>query len=1271
MTLFAPTHNVGSYDNEPFGGEMRLFHEDVAHRCRQVAICALLAVIALVARAPIAAAQTDVIRGRVTTIEGLPLPNVRVTATSIPGNVTREARTNNTGGYQISFPGGPGDYIMGFALIGYGFRQFEIKRLVDEDVLVADAKLSVVQLDTVVTTASNQQRVSRNSQTPDVSGTEQQINTNNLPPEMQGDIAAMAASLPGVMLIPGLDGQPDGFSVLGLGADQNNVTLNGMQFGANNLPRDAQISTSLTTSPYDGSRGGFSGANFNIRTASGSNFRTRGTSLVLNTPSLEWTDRAAQAVGTEFSQVSLGGILSGPISYNRSFYNISYQLGRQSRDNQTLLNTSALGLQTAGVAQDSVAQLFNALRARGVPMNAVGAHNSRLSDNGSVFGAIDFSPPNSTTGQSVGLTFNAGWGRQSPAFGGATWLPEASGDRTNWNGGLQARHSGYLGNTLSESQAGFSVAHNNGSPYLALPAGHVRVNSDLPDGASGVSDLVFGGNQSLSSTSQSVTGSVQNVLSWFDNANKHRIKLSSEIDYSGSSQNLASNLLGTFNYNSLSDLAAGAPASFTRTLSSYQRSVGMVAAGASIGDSYRKNPDLQIQYSLRVDGAHFLSTPTFNPDIDRVFGRRNDHLPNPITFSPRIGFSKTLGQAPEIFAFTGAARAPRAVVRGGIGVFANNPSVGLVSSALDNTGLPSGAQQIVCVGPAAPIPNWAAYVNDPSAIPTTCADGTAGTPFAAVAPNVVVVSPNYHPQRSVRANASWNGSILDARFSAGVNATYSLNLNQQRSFDLNFNPTTRFSLDDGRPVFAQIGNIVPTTGAIAPGDARVSSSYTRVTEIRSDLESRSAQLSFTLAPIPHGPTKFSWSGSYTFTNVREEVSGFSSTADNPLATYWANSAQGPHQFTYNLRYNFLNAVAISWSGNFRSGSAFTPIIAGDVNGDGYSNDRAFVYSPNAAGDTALASGMRQLLANTSAGTRDCLEKQLGHIASRNSCRGPWSSSASLSLTLDRAKFRMPQRANVSFSLNNPMGAADLAVNGSGHLKGWGQSVSPDPSLLYVRGFDPTTKRYVYEVNQRFGATRPDLIVLRSPVVFTTSLRFDVGAMRERQSLALQLGIGRTLPGARYPEALFRSSGVNSVSNPMLVIIRQQDSLHLTTVQADSIAAMNRRYAYRSDSLWAPIARYLATLPSTYDEGEAFDRFIHARRAQIDMLSKLAPTIRGLLTAEQLRKLPQLTLNTLDPLYLASVRDGTSLYVGGGSPFFGIPLGIGGAEFMVVQAAAIR
>src|SRR5688572_6994834 len=309
--------------------------------------------IALALSASSLAAQTDVIRGRVTNSEGLPLAGVRVTATSIPGSVTREVRTSDKGQYQIAFPGGPGDYIMGFALIGYVFRQFEIKRLADEEVLIADARLSVIQLDTISIVAPVQQRVNRNSQTPDVSGTERAISPSNLPPELQGDIAAMAASLPGVLLLPGLDGAPDAFSVLGLGADQNSVTLNGMQSNTSGLPRDAGITSSLSTSPYDPSRGGFSGGNFNIRSRPGSNFKSRGMSLVGTAPQMQWTDRAAQALGNDYTNLSLGGMASGPLKLNKSFYNVSFQLGRQSRDNASLLNTSRLGLQTAGVAMDS------------------------------------------------------------------------------------------------------------------------------------------------------------------------------------------------------------------------------------------------------------------------------------------------------------------------------------------------------------------------------------------------------------------------------------------------------------------------------------------------------------------------------------------------------------------------------------------------------------------------------------------------------------------------------------------------------------------------------------------------------------------------------------------------------------------------------------------------------------------------------------------------------------------------------------------------------
>src|SRR5205814_3945712 len=102
-------------------------------------------------------------------------------------------------------------------------------------------------------------------------------------------------------------------------------------------------------------------------------------------------------------------------------------------------------------------------------------------------------------------------------------------------------------------------------------------------------------------------------------------------------------------------------------------------------------------------------------------------------------------------------------------------------------------------------------------------------------------------------------------------------------------------------------------------------------------------------------------------------------------------------------------------------------------------------------------------------------------------------------------------------------------------------------LLYVRGFSAPENRFVYEVNKRFGATRPQLITLRTPVTLTASMRFDLGATRERQQLIQQMNTGRHTPGTRMQEQSFRSMGTSGVGNPMSNILRQQDSLRLTAV----------------------------------------------------------------------------------------------------------------------------
>ncbi len=1225
-------------------------------------LAALVASLLAFAVSPLAAdaQQADVIRGRITGPDSLPIQGATVSAVSISGNVTRNARTDRNGRFTIAFPGGEGDYMVTVMLLGYAPKRFEVKRVADEEILLADARLTTMGalLEDVNVTAQRA-RVPRTGDEPppDVSGTEQAISNAAVPADLLGDLAAMAATLPGVQAATGADGQ-DGYSVLGLGADQNNSVLNGMSFGGSSLPRDAAVSSSLTTSTYDVSRGGFSGAQMNLRTRSGSNFITRGVSLNLDAPQLQWTDRAARSLGQEYSNFSIGGAMSGPISFNKSFYNVSYQLGRRSSDLFSLLTTGPDGFQAAGIAPDSVARAIALLQARNIPLNA-GAPGSRVGDQGALFGSIDIAPPSSSSGQAVNFSFNGNWNRQRPLGGQATELPSYSGERINWRGGLQGRHSGYFRNViLTETSLGFGVTRNHSTPFLEMPAGIVRVNSDLEDGTRSLQPLYFGGNQRLNSSQQTTTTNFLNQLSWFSVNNKHRAKLTSELRFDTNEQESANNTLGTFTFNSLNAYEQNRPATFSRELGERNRNVGQMVAGFSLGDAYRRTDRLQIQYGVRLDVNRFTSRPELNQKIESLFGVRNDVVPNNIYFSPRVGFSWSYGNAAQVAGFEGAARRPRAVVRGGVGVFQNTPSTNLIASAIDNTGLPGATQQLLCVGAAAPAPDWEAYAADPGSIPTQCAAGAAGTTFANAAPNISLFSSNYSSPRSIRSNLQWSSPILSNRFNFMVEGTYSLNLSQQGTTDLNFGGVERFSLTDeaGRPVFVQPGSIVPASGAVAPQGSRLFTEFSRVTAFDSDLRSESRQLSMRLSPVRFSPN-FNWSLSYVLSDVREQVRGFANTAGNPLTTEWAKSGfNSRHQIVYNVGYNFFDFVRMSWFGSFRSGAPFTPMVAGDVNGDGYSNDRAYIFDPAATADAELSTAMRNLLDDGSHEARACLAGQLGALADRNSCRGPWFSTASMSITLNPLKVRMPHRSSLSFSLSNPLGAADLLMNGSGKLNGWGQPAPVDHALLYVRGFDPSAQRFRYEVNERFGGTNRAISGMRNPVTLTAMLRFDLGPMRERQLLTQQLDRGRRREGTRMPEAMFRGLyNGGGLLNPMATVLRQQDSLRLSAPQADSIAVLNRAYTVRVDAIWAPLAREFAALPDNYDRDEVYGRYMRARKQTVDLLSNLGPAVKRILTDEQLRKLPAFVAGYLEPRYLASIRNGTATFTGGGT-------GGGGAVF---------
>lgn len=1233
---------------------------------RILSFCAFLLLAALAsARPALAQSGSDIIRGRVTGPDSQPIQNVRVKATSYSGSVTKTATTDKRGNFTIIFVNGEGDYWVEFAALGFVPKRFEIKKVGEEEVMLADTRMasSIATLDQVTVTANGARALTnRNATTNDVGGGERALTTSSqIPPDQQGNLAALASTTPGVQMIPGMDGAADMFSALGLSGDQNNTSFNGLGSGINTLPPDAQVRLSFNQFPWDVSRGGFSGAQISISSIPGSNYSFRNQTGYGTAPELQWTDADADSTGQKSTTLRYGGSFRGPISMDKAFYNGAYSFQRRFTDALTLLNASPVGLAAAGVAADSVSRLISILNSKNVPVSVARVPSLNATDQISVQSNIDLMPSSSGTGHSFTLGTNAFYSRTSPTsggfggLGGSGSLLTTAPSRTSQNeitfGSAQLRHSNYFWfGILSQSNLGLSVQKVASSPYLQFPGGTVRVNSTLADGSSSIRSLSFGGSQSPF-TQVTEGAQLSNTLSWYSNNSKHAIKLTSNVTREHNTNDANNNLLGSYTFNSLADLEAGRPASFTRTLNTIKGATDQVAAGISLGDAWRPSGRVQVQYGVRADGNKFLYRPDNNPAIKNAFGIDNDYVPNAVYVSPRVGVQWTYGNSPQVAFVPGAARPPLAVIHAGAGIFQNIGPATLINGAVVNTALPNSTRSLTCVGSAAPTPNWDSYLDDLGTLPTTCADGTSGTVFSTGAPSATAFDRNYRQSQSIRTAVDWSSPVLDNRFVLGAQAVYSWNVNQASQIDLNLNATTRFALDNegGRPVYAPATAIVASTGAIASAASRVNTNFQRMTLQQSDL--RSSSTNFVLKLVPVTANKYlKWQLTYSLLDVRDEFNGFQSTVGNPFNKEWGpHLASGRHQVQ--LTWSSLplfDLMYFNLSVGMKSGQRFTPLVSGDVNGDGaFGNDRAFVFDPASITDPTVKSAMQSLLDNGAPAAKECLKAQLNSLAQRGSCQAPWVSQTNLNVNFNPQKLGLPKRLTINLSFTNPLGIADLIVNGTKNAKGWGQEIAPDQSLLFVRGFDANTNRYKYEVNQRFGSTRPQQSVSRTPAYASLAFGFDIGAPRERQVLTQRLDMGRGRPGTKQTAPNLKALGSSSIPNPMAMILTQQDSLKLNRKQADSLASLSRKFSQFADSVWTPVSKTLETLPDKYDRGEAYDKYVNAREVTVEYLIKLVPDAKKLLTSSQRRKLPSQITNYLDTRVLKFLKSSSA---GDISPF---------------------
>src|SRR4051812_3754459 len=344
--------------------------------------CTVLAVLAIVGSSPrsVGAQDTaDVIRGRVVDDSSHALRGAAITITRGPDRLVQQTTTDSAGNYRVRFEKGTGDYLVYVADSGFASARRRVQRQTDERELVANFTLpraAIATLDAVKvegrkpvradnTVAPNQPETGSNEKWRD--GVNGQV-----PPTVAGDLNAIAGTMSNVTMTGG------GPSILGSGSESNLNTLNGMGLSAGAIPRAARTETRVTGATFDPTRGGFSGANIDVRLGPGDrNYQQRRAFLTFDPRFLQFTDAAGRSLGAPSGGARGSFGADGELIRGTMTYNVALDLGRSLSEPSTLLNADAQALLNAGVAPDSVARLIAFASPLGVPLVADGVPSNR------------------------------------------------------------------------------------------------------------------------------------------------------------------------------------------------------------------------------------------------------------------------------------------------------------------------------------------------------------------------------------------------------------------------------------------------------------------------------------------------------------------------------------------------------------------------------------------------------------------------------------------------------------------------------------------------------------------------------------------------------------------------------------------------------------------------------------------------------------------------------------------------------------------------------
>ncbi|ATC63611.1 hypothetical protein CMV30_06405 [Nibricoccus aquaticus] len=982
---------------------------------------------------------SSALSGEVLNVAGEPIAGASVSLSHAPTGAQQHASTNRSGRYAFSGlpPGGP--YTLTTSNFGYETRTVPTLHLdLGENFSPAltlhltrraTTDDHVHELDKLVVTATR----TALSPGPSTALSRDEIDDQ---PSIDRSLNEYARNDPNVTLIDSergeltAAGQHTRFNSTQIDGvrlnDMYGLTPNGMPSQGNPFSMETVEAISIDVSPYDASRGGFTGASINAVTRSGTN-QFHG-SLYYSYRNQNF--RAHHPVTGErdpFTDQTSGITFGGPLLPNRLFFFAGYEYSERTEP------APSAGFDPAPA---SLAQIVSLAQNYGYDPGSLVNPGAQRKQDRKYLTRLDWQIApghrlstrySRTRGQNPNFADYSTSGRVS--LSGHWYLSEQSLDAYSVQ--LFSRWQDDFSSEVKFARHRYTSARTTGQRFP-----QVRVNGVPSADGTDTGSVIIGTEETSQLNDLAVENTQSSALGTWLYGN-HRITVGVEAERSDFENTFLQNAFGNYSFSSIANFASGTPSSYTYQYVLPGRTPtaawGYTTNSLFLQDRWKPSARFDLSLGLRIDRLSTNQKPEYNPLFEQTFRRRNDHtFDGATTLAPRIGFTWKLDDS------------ARLTLRGGTGIFQgrapgvwlSNPYTNDGTSSLLNTSITSG------------------FSPDPDNQPK-------GNP-AGRRQRVDLLDDDFKMPTVARANLALDHRLPWLGFTATLEAVHTETLQGLTYQNLNLRRTG--TGPDGRAIY---GNRTASF-ALSSNSQYQHVAYSDVYLLTNTSHGSATQLTARL----RRPLRRHWAfnASYTRGRARETSPTTSSTAGSNFSTRASldPNDEEPGTASTQVRDRFLASgtlrfaairgfdtkLTLAYEG--RTGRPYSFIFSNDTNGDSadYSNDLLYVpsgrYDPRVRWtDPAQADAFFAYL-----NTRPELARFAGQVVPRNSERSPFIHQFDLKFTQEISLWR-DLRAEFF---------ADIINLGNLLNPDWGrieQIPFPHTQPIASAGYDPAANQYVY------------------------------------------------------------------------------------------------------------------------------------------------------------------------------------------------------------------